>query len=86
MPDTELNQPYWEIIDCDLLFIVVSSNQELSNTEQEFIQNFDRTLMAKQFLVVEIADAQEENQESHRNICHPVYARQIGLCQSLRLW
>lgn len=63
MPDTELNQPYWEIVDCDLLFIVVSSNQALTNTEQEFIQNFDRTLMMKQFLVVEIPDSQEETQE-----------------------
>lgn len=62
--DTEMEQPYWEIIDCDLLFLVVDSSKALSQEEQEFIKNFDSTLMAKQFLVVELPDNQEQEKTS----------------------
>ncbi len=59
-PDTEGDREYWDIVDCDLLFVVVDSRQSITAEVKEFIQNLDNIYLSKQFLVVDIPNPKQE--------------------------
>lgn len=59
-PDTESDREYWDIVDCDLLFVVIDGKQKLTPEAKDFIQDLDRTYISKQYLIVDIPDPKQE--------------------------
>ncbi|AFZ36172.1 Forkhead-associated protein [Stanieria cyanosphaera PCC 7437] len=67
-PDTNINHAYWEVVDCDLFCLVIDSRKPLITKEKEFVKNLDRTLIAKQFLIIDLPDAKEEVLSAETNL------------------
>lgn len=59
-PESEITNIYQEVVDCDLLIMVIDNIINLSDTEKKFLITLDTSMMSKQFLVMNIA---EENNE-----------------------
>jgi pSer/pThr/pTyr-binding forkhead associated (FHA) protein len=59
-PDTTVNEPYLDIINSDILMIVLDLSAPLSDQEKNFIQQVDTRLIAKQFIVTELLDAEDK--------------------------
>jgi hypothetical protein len=58
--DNEVDREYWDLVDCDLLFIAIDGQQPLSVKEKAFIQNFDKTFISKQYIIADIPDAKQD--------------------------
>ena len=66
--ETDSNNAYEEVIDCDLLLVVISNNEKLSEAEQNFLVNLDTCMISKQFLVVNLDET--ENNDSEKVITY----------------
>lgn len=57
--NSDIDEPYWDIIDSDLLLLIIDGKQALSEQEEWFIKELDCTYFAKQFLIINIPDEGE---------------------------
>ncbi|MEL6500315.1 MAG: FHA domain-containing protein [Cyanobacteria bacterium J06623_1] len=60
--DTETDQEYWDVVDCDLLMVVIDSRQELTPEVKEFMQRLDRTYISQQYLLMDTVDPKKETE------------------------
>ena len=61
--ESEENNNYQEIVDCDLLLLLSENNQSISQTEKEFLTNLDNSLISKIFLVINLSEQETDNQQ-----------------------
>ncbi|WP_036484373.1 FHA domain-containing protein [Myxosarcina sp. GI1] len=54
------DREYWDIVDCDLLFVVIDGKQAPTTEVTAFIRDLDNTCISKQFLVVDIPNPKQE--------------------------
>lgn len=66
--NTEVERNYWELVDCDLLFLVIDHQQPLSIKEQEFIKNLAQSSIYKLFLVVNITVKENQTQTNLKQL------------------
>jgi FHA domain len=59
--DNDQNNPYYDVINCDLLLLVVEYQANLSQDIIDFLKTLDITKMSKQFLILDVDEEKKEN-------------------------
>ncbi len=63
VPEEVSTNIYDEVIDCDLLLMVVTDKQKMNREDKSFLSNLDISFMSKQFLIVDISDEGDHQQQ-----------------------
>ncbi|BAZ43330.1 FHA domain containing protein [Chondrocystis sp. NIES-4102] len=60
--NSKTNLEYWDLIDCDLMLIVIDSQEPLSIKEKSFIKNFDAGFISQQYIIAKLPNFQQDTQ------------------------